>query len=179
MKTIMIVDLQKDFCPGGALPAPDGQSIIPIINTNMSKFDLILASRDKHPQKSKHFEKWPNHCIKGTEGVQYHSNLDTSQIMQEFEKGTGKEDDGYSAFEATNQSLEKYLNDKGVRKLYLSGLTTEYCIKNTALDAARKGFKTYVLLDAIAAVEPESEHEHTAIKEMEDAGVVFTSMKSI
>jgi nicotinamidase/pyrazinamidase len=171
MKALIIVDVQVDFCPGGALPAPDGNKIIPIINNLMDKFCLVVASRDWHPQNSKHFEKWPVHCVQGRNGSDFHSDLNISKIQKIFLKGTEDKDDGYSAFEATNEDLNENLKQSGVTELYITGLTTEYCIKNTALDSVSNGYKTYVVKDAIAAVQEKPQDEKNAIEEMKNAGI--------
>ena len=115
MKALLIVDVQKDFCPGGALAVGDGDKIVPAINSIMDDFDIVVASRDDHPQCSKHFESWPAHCVRGTEGAEFHDELNVSRIDQVFTKGTGAEDDGYSAFDATNLDLEAYLRSKNVQ----------------------------------------------------------------
>jgi len=102
MKALFIVDVQNDFLPGGALPAPRGNQIINEINRIMDQFDLVLASRDWHPGDSKHFERWPPHCVRNTLGAAYPDELDAGKIEKDFLKGTGNMDDGYSAFEATS-----------------------------------------------------------------------------
>ncbi len=174
MKALIIVDVQNDFCPGGALPAPEGDRVVPVINRLMNHFKIVVASRDTHPPDSMHFDKWPLHCVKGTKGADFHPNLEVSKIQKELYKGTDDKDDGYSAFEATNENLFEYLKKNQVTEVYVTGLTTEYCIKNTALDSIGHGFITYVVTDAIAPVEPGSDNERKAITEMEDRGIIFT-----
>ncbi|HJX70363.1 MAG TPA: isochorismatase family protein [Bacteroidales bacterium] len=175
MKALIIVDVQNDFCPGGALPAPDGDKVIPVINKLMNRFPVILASRDAHPSDSRHFEKWPVHCVKGTRGADFQPGLHVSKIQQELLKGTADKDDGYSAFEASNQNVAESLRKKQVTDVYITGLTTEYCVKSTALDSVHNGFKTYIVTDAIAAVQPDSENEKAAFAEMNDAGIILVS----
>jgi nicotinamidase/pyrazinamidase len=176
MKTLIIVDVQVDFCPGGALPAHEGHKIVPVINSLMKKFDLILASRDWHPENTVHFGKWPPHCIRGTKGAEFHPDLNVREINKIFSKGTKDKDDGYSAFEATNEDLVRFLSEKNVTEVYISGLTTEYCVKSTALDSISNGFKTYVIKDAIAPVLASPGDDEKALKEMKEAGVeVMTS----
>ena len=179
MKALLIVDVQNDFCPGGALPAPNGDRIIGKINELAKDFEVVLASRDEHPRKSEHFKKWPVHCVAGTEGAKFHPDLDTSKIEKELVKGTNSKDDGYSAFEATNSNLSEYLKTKDVQEVYITGLTTEHCVKNTAIDSSRKGFRTYVVTDAIASVEPESDDEMEAFVEMKAAGVIMIKSVNI
>ncbi len=171
MKALLIVDVQNDFCPGGALPAPGGDKIIPVINNLMNKFPLILASRDMHPPESRHFEKWPVHCVRDTQGAAFHPDLNTLKIQKELHKGTSDKNDGYSAFEATNADLKDFLKKNQVTDVYITGLTTEYCVKNTALDSIRNGFSTFLISDAVSAVEPDSEHEKNALAEMKEAGI--------
>lgn len=174
MKALLIVDVQNDFCPGGALPAPDGDKIVPVINRIMDKFDLIVASKDWHNENNEvHFEKWPKHCIKGTEGAAFHPDLRNTKINNIFLKGTGNKDDGYSAFEATSMDLEKYLKDKNVDELYISGLTTEYCVKDSSLDSVEKGFNTYLVVDAIKGVNQNPGDEEKALDELKEKGVKF------
>jgi nicotinamidase/pyrazinamidase len=173
MKALLIVDVQNDFCPGGALESPQGERIIPIINQLSGRFDTVIASRDDHPPESEHFKKWPIHCVAGSEGARFHPDLDTSKIEQELVKGTSGKDDGYSAFEATNVNLKDYLKKKNIDEIYITGLTTEYCVKETAIDASKAGFKTYVVSDAIGAVKPESDDEMEAFVEMKSSGVVM------
>jgi nicotinamidase/pyrazinamidase len=171
MKALLIIDLQNDFLPGGALPAPEGDRIIPVINGMMDRFDLVIASRDWHPGDSSHFKRWPPHCIRNTGGASFPESLDAEKIKQEFLKGTGNEDDGYSAFEATNVDLDEYLKKKGVTELFLAGLTTEYCVKSTALDAVRNGYETTVIADATAGVMENPGDEEKAYRDMRKAGV--------
>jgi nicotinamidase/pyrazinamidase len=171
VKALLIVDLQNDFLPGGALPAPDGNSIIPEINRIIERFDLVIASRDWHPGDSSHFRKWPPHCIRNTEGAAFPQGLNTEKIAQEFLKGTGNEDDGYSAFEATNADLNGFLKKNNITKLFLAGLTTEYCVKSTALDAIKNGYETTVIAAATAGVKAHPGDEAKAYREMREAGV--------
>lgn len=176
MKALLIVDVQNDFCPGGALAVADGDAVVPVINRLMDKFSLVIASRDDHPEDSRHFEVWPVHCVHGTQGAEYHPDLNAARIGQELFKGTGKGDDGYSAFEATNIDLEEYLKDQGVDELYVTGLATDYCVKASAIDAARKGIRTYLIRDAVKGVEAKKGDISNAVREMEKNGIrVITS----
>lgn len=173
MKALLIVDVQNDFCPGGALAAPEGDKVIPVINRLMEHFNIIVASRDWHPKGSVHFNKWPVHCVEDSFGAAFHSDLNTKNIQQILLKGTRNRDDGYSAFEATNISLKEYLKQRNVDELYVAGLTTEYCVKESALDAVKSGFHTYVIRDAIQGVHLHEGDEEKALKEMELKGVKF------
>ncbi len=179
MKALLIVDLQNDFLPGGALPAPDGNKIIPEINGIMDKFDIVIASRDWHPENTIHFEPWPPHCVRNTEGAAFPDELDTEKIQKEFLKGTGEKDDGYSAFEATNSNLDAYLKENNVTQLFLVGLTTEYCVKSTALDAVKKGYQTYVITNATAGVKAKPGDEENAYRDMQEAGVKIINTQAL
>lgn len=179
MRALLVVDVQKDFCPGGSLGVADGNKIIPNINKIINSFDFVIASRDWHPEETVHFEKWPEHCVRDTEGAEFHDQLLKRKFSFVFDKGTRNTDDGYSAFEATNADLNACLKDKGVDELYLAGLTTEYCIKNTALDSIRNGYKTFVFLDAIAPVDANPGDEDAALEEMQNAGAVLLSSKTV
>jgi len=107
-KALFIIDVQNDFCPGGALPVPEGDKVVPVINELMPKFDLVIATRDWHPEKTVHFEKWPVHCVRNTEGARFHPDLKTEMIHKIISKGTGNKDDGYSAFETEELDLAQY-----------------------------------------------------------------------
>jgi len=139
---LLIVDVQNDFCPGGALPVPDGDEVVPTINRILPEFELIIATRDMHPKKTIHFEKWPPHCVAGTAGAEFHPDLDVSKITFFAEKGTSDADDGYSCFEATNIDLAAILREQQITKLFICGLATDYCVNATALDAVKYGFPT-------------------------------------
>lgn len=170
MKALLIVDVQNDFCPGGSLAVNDGDKVVPVINQIIDKFDLIIASKDWHPMDTVHFENWPVHCVQNSEGAELHPDLDTHKIDQIFLKGTGNRDEGYSAFEASNVSLDKYLKEREVDELYVAGLATDYCVKATAIEASGNGFNTYVITDAIRAVNVNSGDGSKALEDMEKAG---------
>jgi len=179
MKALLIVDVQNDFCPGGALAAPNGDEVVPVINKIMSKFPIVVASKDWHPKKSNHFNKWPEHCIQDTKGAEFHPDLYEEGIQKIFLKGTSGEDDGYSAFEATNVDLKDFLLEHKVNKLYIAGLTTEYCIKDTALNSVREGFETHVIEDAIRPVNVNEGDGDKALKEMQEAGISMVQSKEL
>lgn len=179
MKALLVVDVQNDFCPGGALGAKDGNKIIPKINNLIQEFDLVLASRDWHPEETIHFDRWPVHCVQSTEGAEFHPELAKRNITQVFDKGTGNTDDGYSAFEATNKNLNEFLKSHDVDEVYICGLTTEYCVKSTAMDALENGYKTFLFTDAIAPVNAEPGDEEKALDELQEAGVIFLTSKIV
>lgn len=171
MRALLVVDVQNDFCPGGALAVPEGDKVVPVINNIMPMFEIVVASKDWHPAGSAHFQKWPPHCVRDTYGAAFHPRLLDAKIQQVFYKGTMGKDDGYSAFEATNLDLEQYLTSRGVSELYVTGLATDYCVKASALDAKRKGFVTTVVTDAVAPVEVRPGDGERALQEMSAAGI--------
>lgn len=178
-EALLIVDVQNDFCPGGALGVKDGDKVVPVINNLIDRFDLVISSQDWHPVDSVHFKSWPVHCVAGTEGAQFHPELDFEKIDLKLKKGTHNKDDGYSAFEATNVSLPDYLKENGVETLYVCGLTTDYCVKQSALDSVKEGLKTYVIIDAIAAVNAEPGDDEKALKEIQDSGCILIASANI
>lgn len=179
MKALLIVDVQNDFCPGGALPAPEGDKVVPVVNKLMEIFTLIVASKDWHPENTVHFDKWPKHCIQGTIGAELHPDLRKDRIDQIVLKGTMNVDEGYSVFEGIDIDLEKFLRDRGVDALYVVGLVTEYCVKESAIDAQKRGFITYVVKDAVEGVKLREGDVDNAFGEMEKAGVKIISSAAI
>lgn len=179
MKALLLVDVQNDFCPGGALPAPEGDKVVPVINSLMDAFPLIVASKDWHPENTVHFDKWPRHCIQGTKGSELHPGLKQDRIGQIVLKGTRDKDEGYSAFEATNIDLEGFLKDRGVDALYITGIATEYCVRESALDAVKRGFSVYVIKDAVEGVRLKEGDVERAFEEMEKAGVRLISSSEV
>lgn len=176
---LILVDIQRDFCPGGALPAPGGNKIIPVVNSIIDKFDLVIASKDWHPARTIHFEKWPVHCVRATEGAAFHPQLDTLNIDEVVLKGTGNSDDGYSAFEATNMDLESLLRKNKITSVFVCGLTTEYCVNATALDALKAGFEVAVITDATAAVAANEGDEEAALEKMRTQGIKLLTSRAI
>lgn len=178
-KALLVVDVQKDFCPGGALAAPAGNEVIPVINKIMDKFDLVIASKDWHPEKTVHFEIWPVHCVRASAGAAFHPDLDTTKIDEVVLKGTSNSDDGYSAFEATNNDLTYLLQKNKIEEVFVCGLTTEYCVKATAQDALKAGFKVSVVTDASAAVAAKEGDEKRALDEIEQSGIQLVKADDI
>lgn len=172
MKTLIIIDVQNDFMPGGALEVPKGDLIVPIINAMQSQFDLIVATQDWHPSNHmsfftnhpnrKPFEKilwqgieqtlWPEHCVQGTTGAEFHDQLDTRRIEAIFRKGTDPKLDSYSGFYDNDHNkstgLAGYLREKGAQKLYFCGLCAEICVYYTIKDALDEGFDCTLIEDA-------------------------------
>lgn len=179
MRALLIVDVQNDFCEGGALGEPGNDEVVPVINKLMPEFKLKIASKDWHPEDTVHFDKWPPHCIRGTRGAEFHPELDTGNIDKVVLKGTDNKDDGYSSFEATTDNLSELLKEKGVDTVYIAGLTTDYCVKNTVLDALRNGFSTFVIEDGIRAVNANPGDGDKAISKMKNAGARFITSDEV
>ncbi|MEO6683892.1 MAG: isochorismatase family protein [Ginsengibacter sp.] len=178
-KALLIVDVQNDFCPGGTLPSPAGDSVIPVINSLLDRFDLVIASKDWHPEKTVHFENWPVHCVRATHGADFHKDLDISKIDEVVLKGTSNIDDGYSAFEATNHDLTYLLKKNNIDTVYVCGLTTEYCVKATAQDALHAGFKVFVITDATGPVEAKKGDEVKALQEIKEMGIGLIQSRQV
>jgi nicotinamidase/pyrazinamidase len=179
MKALVIVDVQNDFCPGGALAAPYGDKVVPCINQIIDKFPVVVASKDWHPADTSHFGKWPVHCVENTKGAELHEGLNSGKIQDILLKGTSGRDDGYSAFEATNIDFAGYLKKKGVTQLYVTGLATEYCVKATALDSLSKGFETFLVTDCVEGVRANEGDVEAALEEMKQKGVQLISSKEL
>lgn len=178
-RALLIVDVQNDFCPGGTLAVKDGDKVVPVINGIMDKFDLVISSQDWHPEETVHFRKWPVHCVAGTQGAEFHPDLEADKIDLELLKGTDNKDDGYSAFEATNASLTDFLQENNIQHLYVCGLATDYCVKASAIDAVTQGFHTYVITDAIAAVNVQPDDDEKALQEMYQKGCILIESAEI
>lgn len=179
MKGLIIVDVQNDFCPGGALATSGGNDIVPVINKLMGHFDFVVASKDWHPSNTLHFEKWPIHCVRGSFGALFQQQLNVLKIDEVLLKGTGNTDDGYSAFEATNMDLNYLLKKNGITEVYVCGIATEYCVQATATDANKLGYKTFVVADAIAAVEAKTGDTEHAMATMQQLGIQWISSNEI
>jgi len=179
MRALFIVDLQNDFLPNGALPTPKGDIIIPVLNKIMDKFDFVLASKDWHLEKTSHFEKWPVHCVQNSYGAEFPKELNSEKIDKVFLKGTEDTDDGYSAFEATNENLTNFLRSNDINEIYFSGLTAEYCVKQSVLDSVKNGFKTFVIKDAVEGIYQKVNDVEDAFNEMEKAGAIILTSDEI
>jgi nicotinamidase/pyrazinamidase len=184
---LIIVDLQNDFAdPAGGLSVAGGSAIVPTVNAEIASAQaggaLVVATQDWHPSTTPHFAKdggiWPVHCVADTWGAELHPGLDLAGDAPRVRKGVGGED-GYSGFSirdplsaaTTATELADVLRDRGVQHVVVVGLATDYCVKETALDAARLGFGTVLLTDAIAAVDLAPGDGDRAIEEMRAAGV--------
>ncbi len=182
---LLIVDVQKDFLPGGALGVAGGDLLIPAINQTIERFreaDLpIYASRDWHPLRHCSFQEqggpWPPHCVAGSPGAGFADNLDLPPDSQIISKATDIRNDAYSAFDHT--SLASRLQALGIRRLFICGLATEFCVLSSTTDAIKSGFTTLVLGDAIAAVENHAGDGARAIDTMKRAGATIISCSNI
>ncbi len=174
---LIVVDAQNDFLPGGALAVADGNRIFTPINRITPLFCYVVATRDWHPRVHPHFEEhggtWPYHCIQHTPGAEFSPKLDLNEIDEVLSKGIDSRSDGYSAFDATN--LNERLQARHVRRVFVCGLATDYCVKATAADAAAHGYETIVLTDAIAAVNLDCTDEARALSDMAAHGVQFAT----
>lgn len=177
-RALFIVDLQRDFSPGGALGIATADKVVPVINELMDKYDIILASKDWHPYQTVHFDKWPVHCVAETSGAEFHEDLNSHKITHLFLKGTHNKDDGYSAFEATNDDLDAYLKQHGITDLDVCGLATDFCVKATVLDALRNGYTVRVVTDAVDAVNLQSGDDEKALSEMSAAGATLITSEN-
>ena len=194
MKALLIVDIQNDFCPGGALAVPDGDRIIPVVNSLLDVFSNVLMTQDWHPGGHHSFASshqgrepfdtivmpygdqvlWPDHCVQGTSGADFHPSLDTNRAQLIVRKGFRKQIDSYSGFyendHKTGTGLTGYLRDRGIGSLYIAGLASDFCVKWTALDAIKEGFGITVISDAVAGIDLDKSVEK-AWEEMKVAGV--------
>ncbi len=152
MKALLIVDVQNDFMPGGALGIDGADNVIEVINQLQGDYDLVIASKDWHPSDHCSFEHtWPVHCVEHTKGAEFAPNLKVNKIAKVFHKGVLKHKEAYSAFDA-KEGLEAYLHQQSVDEIHLVGVATDYCVKATALDGVRLGFKVVVLLEGCCAI---------------------------
>ncbi len=174
---LVVVDVQNDFCEGGALAVPDGDAVVPVINRLMPRFRHVLATQDYHPPHHSSFAEeggpWPVHCVQGTKGAEFHPDLDTSRIHEVVRKGTDPSVDGYSGFAGTD--LADRLRNRGVRRVFVCGLATDYCVRATAIEAVQHGFETVVLTDACRAVDVEPGDGERALEEMRAAGAALAT----
>ncbi|WP_343380213.1 nicotinamidase [Candidatus Bathycorpusculum sp.] len=173
---LIVLDIQIDFLPGGALPIPNGDEIIPAINSYIKRFKTaqaqIIAARDWHPPNHTSFKAqngpWPSHCIQDTAGAKFSPDLKLPPNAQIISKATQPDHEAYSAFDHTNLADE--LHKRNVKRLFTSGLATDYCVLNTVLDACRLGFETIVLMDATMGINTTPGDADRALKTMHKNG---------
>ena len=175
-EVLLIIDFQNDFTPGGALAVAEGDTIADRINelAASGRYDLVIATRDWHPPDHNSFAArggpWPVHCVQDSPGAAFHPALNQAAIHKIIDTGYRPELEGYSAFEATE--LADLLHDRGIKKVTVVGLATDYCVKDTALDALREGFEVEIDTDAMRAVNVQPGDDERAIEAMLAAGAV-------
>jgi len=203
MKALLIIDVQNDFLPGGALAVKEGDQIIPVINELQKKFDFIVATQDWHPSGHGSFAAnhqgknpgdfvqlgnvdqvlWPVHCVQGSPGADFHQDLDQTKWKRIIQKGTNPYVDSYSGFfdndRRENTGLSQYLKENGIEEVVVTGLATDYCVKFTVLDAIKEGFEATVLTDATKAVNLSPQDYDAAIKEMVKSGADAKTSREI
>jgi len=203
VKALIIVDLQNDFLPGGALAVPDGDQIIPVVNRLQPLFPLVVATQDWHPADHGSFAAnhpgqqvfeqidlhglpqtlWPIHCVQNTPGAELAADLRRERIAKVFPKGTDPAVDSYSGLfdngHRKSTGLGEWLRAQGVWEVFVCGLATDYCVKFTALDAVQMGFQTHLLEDACRGVNLRPDDVAQAIEHMQSAGVLVRNSKEI
>jgi nicotinamidase/pyrazinamidase len=203
MNCLILVDIQNDFLPGGALAVPDGDAVIPAANKLQSAFPLVVATQDWHPANHGSFAAnhpgrkvyeqtdlnglpqtlWPVHCVQNTNGAELAASLNRDRIAKVFQKGTDPGIDSYSGFfdngHRKSTGLGEWLKAQGVTEVFVCGLATDYCVKFTALDAAQMGFKTYLIEDASRGVNLQPDDVKKAIEEMKQALVTVVTVKEL
>ena len=197
MDALIIVDLQNDFLPGGALPVPHGAEVIPVANELQQRFELVLATKDWHPPDHGSFAAnhpgkktgdrimldgieqilWPVHCVQNTHGAEFAPSFETARIAYIFHKGVEQKIDSYSTFfdnaHRRHTGLADYLKKRSVKDIYLMGLALDYCVKYSVLDARQLGLNSYVILDGCRGIELEPGDSGRALEEMKRAGAVL------
>lgn len=193
MNALLIVDFQNDFTPGGALPVPEGDRIAAPLNRLLDEFDLVVATRDWHPPDHGSFlgvevdparwrgadppSIWPPHCLQGTPGAELHPALERAKVDVVIDKGQDPNSQGYSGFQDTR--LADLLRERGIDRLFVGGLATDYCVKNTVLDALALGLDVVVLEDAVGGVEAQPGDSARAVEEMKEAGASFAASNEV
>lgn len=199
LNALILVDIQNDFLPGGALAIPNGNEILPVIETLVKlPFDFIIATKDWHPEDHTSFATnhnkspgskimlgnieqilWPVHCVQETHGSEFAAGAYTAKISQVFHKGTDKSIDSYSTFfdngRRKSTGLADYLKKHHIKELYIAGLATDYCVKYSVMDALHLGFKIFVITDACRGINIKSKDSDRALDEMQKAGAILTS----
>lgn len=198
MNALLIVDVQNDFCPGGALAVPEGDAVVPVINDLSASFDHVIQTQDWHPAGHQSFASshpghdpmdvievdygdqtlWPDHCVQGTDGAAFHPDLDTTPTELIVRKGFRREIDSYSAFYEndgeTPTGLAGYLRERGIDTLFVVGLATDFCVKWSALDGRKEGFDVFVVEEATRGIDADGSLA-ASWKAMNDAGVQVVS----
>ncbi len=182
---LIVVDVQYDFLPGGALPVAAGLEVIPVINKLVPHFQHVFFTRDWHPDSHISFsedpeymdQSWPPHCVADSPGAMLHEDLNIPEHPHIINKGTDPNREAYSGFEGTR--LEADLRGLGIERVFVCGLATEYCVKNTALDALRRGFRTYVIEDGVRGINHPDGTVQAAFEEMKQQGAILIQSDEI
>ncbi|RPJ70061.1 MAG: nicotinamidase [Acidobacteria bacterium] len=186
---LLIVDVQSDFCPGGALAVAGGDRVVAPLSRLARQFRArglpVFASRDWHPSDSRHFAvgggTWPIHCVAGTAGAAFHRDLELPSGTVVLSKGTGPEQEGYSVFDEgltdVGETLTGELRKAKISRIYVGGLATDYCVRGAVLGGLREGFRVEILTDAVAAVDVKPGDGDRALEEMRQAGAAFTTVE--
>jgi nicotinamidase/pyrazinamidase len=182
---LIVVDVQNDFTPGGALAVPAGDKIIPVINRFLPCFQHRVFTRDWHPPNHVSFSakpeyrdlSWPPHCVQNTRGAEFHPDLQVAPDDKIVSKGDRPDIEALSGFQGTD--LAAWLSGQGVKRVFVSGLATEFCVKNTALDAIRAGFETILVLDAARGIEKPKGSSQAAVQAMVQAGVKIATSRDL
>jgi nicotinamidase/pyrazinamidase len=173
MEALIVIDVQNDFCPGGALAVAHGDAVVEPINELAARFPLVVATRDWHPRDHGSFREhggpWPVHCVQDTPGAELHPGIDRERVDIVLDKGQAPDREGYSGFEAT--PLESILRERDVDTVHVAGLALDYCVRATALDARRAGFDVVLHRGATRAVDAAPGDGERALQELRDAGV--------
>ena len=201
MKTLILIDIQNDFIPGGSLAVPGGDEIIPVVNQIQNQFDLVVATQDWHPQNHKSFASnhagkkpfeetevagmhqilWPDHCVQNSEGADFHPELKPQKIEAIFRKGMDQEVDSYSGFydngHKKSTGLAGYLREKGATDLYFCGLAADVCVYFSIKDALQEGFSATLIEDATKALDDEKFAEMK--KELQELGMKVTDSSKL
>lgn len=183
-RALIVVDVQNDFCPGGALAVPEGDNVVAPLNRLITEFlahdEPVFASRDWHPRQTHHFAEfggtWPVHCVQNTTGAEFHPDLKRDPRIQIISKGLG-DTDCYSAFDETD--LAERLRAANIKEVWVGGLATDYCVKQTVLDAVKNGFQVKAIADAMRPVELQPGDGERAIEEMEASGAEIVHIRDI
>lgn len=203
MKALILVDIQNDFLPGGALPVPKGDEIIPVIQSLLKQpFDLVVATKDWHPQDHGSFAinhgkspgemiklgnidqiLWPVHCVQDSHGSEFAKGWDTTKISKIVYKGTDKLIDSYSTFfdngHQKSTGLDEYLRKHGVTDIFIAGVATDYCVKFSALDALHLGFKVHIITDGCRGIDLTPNASTNTLKELQAKGAILTTSKEL
>lgn len=202
MEALLIIDVQNDFCPGGALEVPNGDEVVPVINELSLQFDVVLQTQDWHPEAHSSFASsheehepfetiempygeqvlWPDHCIQESEGAAFHPDLETDRTQLIVRKGFRTEIDSYSAFyendNSTTTGLAGYLRERDIDTLYAAGLATDFCVKWSVVDGIQEGFNVKVVQDAVKGIDIEGSVDQ-AWSEMLEAGAEKISSEEL